>query len=370
MMDHRNLYGYGEHPPHADWPGGARVAVSLVLNIEEGSERAISRGDDRNEPIYDMIQEPGSEPDLAMESHFDYGARAGYWRIARVLRKYDATCTLNICAEALERTPWIAEDGLAHGYEFGCHGDRWMSPIGLSEREEAAMIARAVARIRKVAGVRPVGWHSRSPCTPNTRRLLVEEGGFIYDSEAYDDDLPYIVEVAGRKHVVVPYSLDTNDMRFQRPDSSFARARGLLRLRHRRVRLAMGGGRDDAQDDDDRAPHPHHRPAGPHRRTGPRPRSHQGQGRGLDRAARRDRPPLAGHPRRRGSDRGRCRRFWRRIRRFPIPAMRLDVADSVSRSVRRTSSGFDPSGLPSTRLSASCSVFATNRPERTIAPNR
>ena len=177
MMDHRNLYGYGEHPPHADWPGGARVAVSLVLNIEEGSERAVSRGDEVNEPIYDMIQDPGTEPDLAMESHFDYGSRAGYWRIARVLRKYDATCTLNICAEALERTPWIAEDGLAHGYEFGCHGDRWMSPAGLSEREEAAMIARAVGRIRKVAGVRPVGWHSRSPCTANTRRLLVEEGG-------------------------------------------------------------------------------------------------------------------------------------------------------------------------------------------------
>ena len=87
------------------------------------------------------------------------------------------------------------------------------------------MIARAVARIRKVAGVRPVGWHSRAPCTPNTRRLLIEEGGFLYDSEAYDDDLPYIVEVAGRQHVVVPYSLDTNDMRFQRPDASFARAR-------------------------------------------------------------------------------------------------------------------------------------------------
>ena len=100
MMDHRNLYGYGEHPPHAQWPDGARVAVSLVLNIEEGSERAISRGDDRNEPIYDMIQEPGTEPDLAMESHFDYGARAGYWRIARVLRKHGATCSLNICAEA------------------------------------------------------------------------------------------------------------------------------------------------------------------------------------------------------------------------------------------------------------------------------
>ena len=225
MMDHRNLYGYGEHPPHAQWPDGARVAVSLVLNIEEGSERTITRGDDRNELIYEMIQDPGTEPDLAMESHFDYGARAGYWRIARVLRKHGATCTLNLCAEALERTPWIAEDGLAHGYEFGCHGDRWASPVGLSEHKEAATIARAVARIRKVAGVRPVGWHSRCPHTPNTRRLLVEEGGFIYDSEAYDDDLPYILEVSGRQHVVVPYSLDTNDMRFQRPDSSFVRAR-------------------------------------------------------------------------------------------------------------------------------------------------
>ena len=225
MMEHRNLFGYGEHPPHAEWPDGARVAVSLVLNIEEGSERAISRGDDQNELIYEMIQEPSALPDLAMESHFDYGSRAGYWRIARVLRKYGATCTLNICAEALERTPWIAEDGLAHGYEFGCHGDRWKSPIGLSEREEAETIARAVARIQKVAGVRPVGWHSRSPQTANTRRLLVEEGGFIYDSEAYDDDLPYIVEVAGKRHVVVPYSLDTNDMRFQRSDSSFARAK-------------------------------------------------------------------------------------------------------------------------------------------------
>ena len=224
-MDHRDLHGYGEHPPHARWPDGARVAVSLVLNIEEGSEYAVSRGDDRNELIYEMIQEPGPEPDLAMESHFDYGPRAGYWRIARVLRRYGATCTLNFCAEALERTPWIAEDGLAHGYEIGCHGDRWASPRGLSEGEEAVMIARAVERIRRVAGVRPVGWHSRCPHTPNTRRLLVEEAGFIYDSEAYDDDLPYIAEVAERQHVVVPYSLDTNDMRFQRPDSSFARAR-------------------------------------------------------------------------------------------------------------------------------------------------
>ena len=364
MMDHRNLYGYGEHPPHADWPGGARVAVSLVLNIEEGSERAISRGDDRNEPIYDMIQDPGTEPDLAMESHFDYGARAGYWRIARVLRKYGATCTLNICAEALERTPWIAEDGLAHGYEFGCHGDRWASPIGLSEREEATMIARAVGRIRKVAGVRPVGWHSRSPCTPNTRRLLVEEGGFIYDSEAYDDDLPYIVEVAGRQHVVVPYSLDTNDMRFQRPDSSFARAKDFSDYVIDAFDWLWEEGETTPQDDDDRTPHPHHRTARPHRRTGPRPRPRQGQGGRLDRPPRRDRPPLAGHPRRRSSAAGvvggtgersgtyrfrQCASTWR-----------------ISPSIRRTCSI-----RPVTRRrTVGRAPHATNRPERTIAPNR
>ena len=288
MMDHRNLYGYGEYPPHAQWPDGARVAVSLVLNIEEGSECAISRGDDRNELIYDMIQEPGSAPDLAMESHFDYGARAGYWRIARVLRKHGATCTLNICAEALERTPWIAEDGLAHGYEFGCHGDRWASPVGLSEHEEAAMIARAVARIRKVAGVRPVGWHSRAPYTLNTRRLLVEEGGFIYDSEA----------PAARRGALQP-----GHQRHALPALRFfvRESEGLLRLRHRRVRLAVGGGRDDPQDDDHRAPHPHHRPARPHRRAGPGSRPHQGQGRCLDSPPRRNRAPLAGSPRRGGA---------------------------------------------------------------------
>ncbi len=223
-MEHRNLWGYGETPPFADWPGGARVAVSLVLNIEEGSEHAVSRGDSWNEPVYEMTQQDLADPDLAMESHFDYGARAGYWRILRVLDRYGAACTLNACAEALERTPWIAERGLARGDEIACHGERWASPIGLSEREERQMIARAVARIEKVAGVRPRGWHCRCPQTPNTRRLLVEEGGFFYDSDAYDDDLPSIVQVEGRAHVVVPYSLDTNDMRFQRPEASFVRA--------------------------------------------------------------------------------------------------------------------------------------------------
>jgi peptidoglycan/xylan/chitin deacetylase (PgdA/CDA1 family) len=224
MTMEQNFFGYGGNSPDPMWPHSARVAVSLVLNVEEGSERAISNGDSSNETVYDMVQDSLSEPDLVMESHFRYGTRAGYWRIIDLLQRYSATCTLNVCADALLRTPWIAKDGLERGYEFACHGERWKSPIGLAEQEERDMIRRAVAKIKQVAGVRPVGWHSRSPHTPNTRRLLIEEGGFTYDSEAYDDDLPYFVTVNDRKHVVVPYSLDTNDMRFQRIEAPFVKA--------------------------------------------------------------------------------------------------------------------------------------------------
>lgn len=220
-----HLWGYGPTPPRIAWPDAARVAVSLVLNIEEGSEAAISKGDPRNERIYDMVQDPLDVPDPAMESHFAYGARAGYWRILRVLDRYGVRCTLNVCAQALEKTPWIAEDGLKRGFEFACHGYRWETPAGKSEDEERDWISASVESIRRVAGTRPVGWHCRSPHTVNTRRLLIEEGGFIYDSDAYDDDLPYIIEHGDRRHVIVPYSLDTNDMRCQRPDSPFVRAR-------------------------------------------------------------------------------------------------------------------------------------------------
>ena len=224
MQEHRDLYGYGPNPPRVAWPGGARVAVSLVLNIEEGSEQRTTRGDPVNETIYDMIETRNDGPNLTMESHFDYGARAGYWRIVRLLERFGATCTVNACAEALELTPWIARDCVARGYEISCHGERWLTHAGMTVEEERASIHRAVARIAAVAGVRPVGWHTRCPHTEHTRALLVAEGGFLYDSDAYDDDLPSQVMVDGRRHVVLPYSLDTNDMRFQRPDSAFVGA--------------------------------------------------------------------------------------------------------------------------------------------------
>ena len=221
MMEHRDFKGHGENPPFADWPGGARIAVSFVLNVEEGSERTVSRGDAANEPVYDMIESIDDTVNLTMESHFDYGTRAGYWRVARVLEKYGVTCTANICAEAVEISPWWGEDLVRRGFEVSSHGYRWESPLRMSEAEERAWIARSVAAIEKVCGERPVGWHCRCPHTANTRRLLMEEGGFLYDSDAYDDDLPYLV---GR-HVVIPYSLDTNDMRMQRPEVGFVRAK-------------------------------------------------------------------------------------------------------------------------------------------------
>lgn len=225
MMEHRNLRGYGPNPPHAAWPDGARVAVSVVVNVEEGSERAVSRGDAINEPLFSLIGDIPGKPNLTMESHFDYGTRAGYWRTFGVLEKYGVAATLNAGAEALELSPWLPEDALKRGHELSAHGYRWQSPVHMTEDQERAWIARTVESFQQVSGQRPVGWHSRAPQTLNTRKLLIEEGGFIYDSDAYDDDLPYFIDAGERQHVVIPYSLDTNDMWFRRPSAGFVRAK-------------------------------------------------------------------------------------------------------------------------------------------------
>jgi peptidoglycan/xylan/chitin deacetylase (PgdA/CDA1 family) len=212
---HRDLLGYGDSPPSAQWPGQAKVAVSLVVNVEEGAEMSLADGDEHNETIHEVVEAVDGIPNLCLQSHFDYGTRAGWWRVMRVLERFGAPCTVSACSRALERSPWLAENALARGHEIACHSYRWERHAGMDEDHERAVIARATAAIRDVAGVRPIGWHTRGAPTPNTRRLLVEEGGFLYDSDAYDDDLPYVVEVAGRQHVVLPYAFDTNDMRFQ-----------------------------------------------------------------------------------------------------------------------------------------------------------
>jgi len=212
----RDLRGYAGKPPQAGWPGGARVAVSFVLNIEEGSERSVLAGDDDNESVYDMISTVVGGPNLHMVCNFTYGARAGYWRIVDLLDRYGVTCTVNGCAQALEMTPWIAEDCVRRGYEIACHGYRWESHERMSEAFERERIAMAVETITRICGRRPLGWHTRSPAGPNTRRLVIEEGGFIYDSDTTEDDLPFLVDLGDREHVVVPYTSDNNDMFLQR----------------------------------------------------------------------------------------------------------------------------------------------------------
>jgi peptidoglycan/xylan/chitin deacetylase (PgdA/CDA1 family) len=214
-MDVRDFRGYGRTKPKAEWPGGARVAVSFVVNFEEGAEYAITDGDDRNEAIYEVNHSLAGLPDPCVDSHFEYGARAGWWRVMEVFDAHEAKATVSACGRAVERTPELARDAIARGHEVAAHGWRWESHAGMSEDVERDRIASTVAAIAKATGVRPVGWHTRSASSPNTRRLLVEEGGFLYDSDAYNDDLPYALDMGKRRHVVMPYAFDTNDMQFQ-----------------------------------------------------------------------------------------------------------------------------------------------------------
>ncbi|MGI9334347.1 MAG: polysaccharide deacetylase family protein [Gammaproteobacteria bacterium] len=210
----RDFRGYAGNPPAIQWPGGAWVALSIVLNLEEGAELSLGAGDERNESVHEVVSRVEGVRDLCMESHFEYGARAGYWRIVELLERFSMTCTVNACVRALETTPWIVDDVTRRGYEVMCHGYRWEGQEHLSEAEERELIERCARSIEAMTGRRPQGWHSKSYPSTNTRRLLVE-AGFSYDSNAYNDDLPYVVDVDGRRHVIVPYSFDTNDMRFQ-----------------------------------------------------------------------------------------------------------------------------------------------------------
>ncbi|MFT8246658.1 polysaccharide deacetylase family protein [Roseomonas sp. BN140053] len=210
----RDLAGYRGRPPNIRWPGGARLAVSVVVNVEEGAELSIGAGDERNEHIYEAVERVEGARDLCMESHFAYGTRAGWPRIRALLRHYGVAATLNANGRALALSPWIAAEAVADGHEVSSHGWRWERHVHMAEAEERRVIARSVAAIAAAAGTPPVGWHTRSATSLNTRRLLAEHGGFLYDSNAYDDDLPYVVQEAGRPHVVLPYSFDTNDMRF------------------------------------------------------------------------------------------------------------------------------------------------------------
>jgi len=211
----RDFLGYHGKEPDMRWPKGAQLAVSIVVNIEEGAELSLAAGDSSNEFIYEAVERVEGSRDLCMESHYGYGTRRGWGRIREALRRYGVTATLNACGRALHHSPWIASEAVLDGHEVSSHGWRWERQVNMPEAEERRVIARAVADISAAAGTPPVGWHTRSATSENTRRLLVEHGGFLYDSNAYDDDTPYMVTIAGREIVVLPYAFDTNDMRFQ-----------------------------------------------------------------------------------------------------------------------------------------------------------
>ncbi|MCH7620756.1 MAG: allantoinase PuuE [Chloroflexi bacterium] len=213
----RDLIGYGNNVPQIRWPGDAQIAVSIVINYEEGSERNPLDGDPYHESNGEVPSPvPPAQRDLFNESFFEYGSRVGVWRLLDLLDKYQAKATFFCCALALERNPEVARQVVARGHEVCGHGYRWEEYHLMEREEERQAIAKTVASITETCGERPLGWFTRYSSSVNTRELVAEEGGFIYDSGSFNDDLPYFVTVREKPWLVLPYSMETNDARFWR----------------------------------------------------------------------------------------------------------------------------------------------------------
>jgi len=219
----RDLAGYGRNPPHARWPGQARVALQFVLNYEEGGENCVLHGDPASEQFLSEIIGAAAYParHMSMESIYEYGSRVGVWRILREFEKRGLPLTVFGVAMALQRSPDVTQAFLELGHEIACHGLRWIHYQSMDIETERAHMQEAVRIFRELTGSAPLGWYTGRD-SPNTRQLVVEHGGFAYDSDYYGDDLPFWTEVQtsdGSKapHLVVPYTLDSNDMRFATP---------------------------------------------------------------------------------------------------------------------------------------------------------
>jgi len=211
----RDLIGYGRTPPHAAWPNGARIALQIVMNYEEGGEASVLHGDRASETfLNELVGGPAYEMrHMSVESVYEYGSRAGFWRLMRLFEERRVPVTVWGVAMALQRNPEAVAALVEAHHEIACHGLRWLSYQLTDEDTERAHMREAVEIIRALTGAPPLGWYTGRD-SPNTRRLVVEHGGFLYDSDSYADDLPYWVEVSGRQHLVIPYTLDANDMRF------------------------------------------------------------------------------------------------------------------------------------------------------------
>ena len=219
----RDLIGYGAHPPHPQWPGQARVAVQFVLNYEEGGENSVLHGDAGSEQFLSEIigAVAYDSRHLSMESIYEYGSRAGVWRILNEFKRRDLPMTIFGIGMALERHPELTRAFIEHGHEIASHGWRWIHYQNMDEQTEREHMQLATETITQLIGSPPLGWYTGRD-SPNTRRLLLEQGGYLYDSDYYGDDLPFWTNVKtadgkDHSHLIVPYTLDTNDMRFATP---------------------------------------------------------------------------------------------------------------------------------------------------------
>jgi putative urate catabolism protein len=219
----RDLAGYGRNPPHAQWPGRARVAVQFVLNYEEGGENNVLHGDPGSEQFLSEMFNPASFPDrhMSMDGIYEYGSRAGVWRILREFEKRKLPLTVFGVSTALQRSPEVTAAFLELGHEIACHGLKWIHYQHVDEAVERAHMAEAMEILNKLTGHRPLGWYTGRD-SPNTHRLVADYGGFEYDSDYYGDDLPFWMKVkktdgSDAAQLIVPYTLDCNDMRFALP---------------------------------------------------------------------------------------------------------------------------------------------------------
>ncbi len=215
----RDLVGYGRQIPDPQWPGEANVAVQFVINYEEGGENNILHGDAASEAFLSEIVGAQAWPGQRhwnMESIYEYGSRAGFWRLWRMFTSRNIPVTVYGVATALARNPDVVAAMKEADWEIASHGLKWIEYANMAEEEEGAHMQEAIRLHEEVTGSRPLGWYT-GRCSMNTRKLVMEEGGFLYDSDSYADDLPYWVEGPSGPHLVIPYTLDANDMRFATP---------------------------------------------------------------------------------------------------------------------------------------------------------
>ena len=216
-MTSRNFQGYGNSPPKVVWRNNARIAISVVVNYEEGSEYSILDGDETHESNNEVPSPvPSSQRDLANESFFEYGSRVGVWRIMNILDRYSIPASFFCCALALERNPIVGPEIVRRGHEVVGHGYRWEEYYLMDIESERKAIKAAVKSLEKTTGVKPQGWYTRYAPSEKTRELIASTEGFIYDSNSYSDDIPYYEIVNGKPWLIVPYSLEVNDTRFWR----------------------------------------------------------------------------------------------------------------------------------------------------------